>query len=159
MRLRGGFTLIEALITTFVLASVGSALVYAIIQCSDLQETSRNLTIATSASQARIEQIRNTEFANIITNFDGDANVFDINGLDGKGRVDASYVSGSGSNLIDIRVAICWRQRGGRIMGEDNGAGGGSVLDGQLNGTEDADSDGEMDSPCVVYAAIANKRL
>jgi prepilin-type N-terminal cleavage/methylation domain-containing protein len=177
--MKKGFTLIEALIATLILGSVASGLIYGIIQCSNLQQNSQHLTIAMNAAQAEVEKIRNQEFASIaIGTFTFDPNGEDdnLNGsldagedengngvldspFDGSGQIKTYYVAGSDNNLIDIRVAVCWRQANGRIIGEDNGAGGGTALDGRLNGTEDANGDTAIDSPCVIDAAIANKRL
>ncbi len=152
-----GFTLVEVLITTVVLVVAILGILYTIVHCFTLQETSKNLNLAMSAARAKVEEMRNTDFSTLIDNYNGPFDMTESE-LDGKGRVDASYVAGSSDDLIDVRVVICWRQKGGRIIGEDNGAGeSGIALDGQLNGDEDVDNDGEIDSSCAVITSIANK--
>lgn len=152
--MKKGFTLIEVLIATVVLTGAILAILSTLIQCSNLQETSKNLGLAINAARGEIEEMRNADFTTLIVNYNGP---FEVTGLNGKGCVDASYVAGSNNNLVGVRIAICWRQKGGRIIGEDNGAGGGTALDGILHANEDADGDGEIDSPCVVDTSIANK--
>lgn len=152
-KMKKGFTLIEVLIASVIIVVAILAILSTLIHCFDLQETSKNLGLAMSVARAKIEEMRNADFTTLIVNYNGP---FEVTGLNGKGRVDASYVAGSNNNLIDVRIAICWRQKGGRIIGEDNGAGLGIPLDGILHNDEDADGDGEIDSPCTVVTSIAN---
>jgi type II secretory pathway pseudopilin PulG len=154
--MKKGFTLIEVLIATIILTGAILAILSTLIQCSNLQESSKNLSLTISAARAKVEEMRNVDFSDLITDYNGP---FDVSGLNAKGRVDTSYVAGSSNKLINVRVVICWRQKGGRIIGEDNGAGAGTALDGILHNDEDADGDGETDSPCVVDTSIANKEL
>ena len=45
---------------------------------------------------------------------------------------------------------------GNRIIGEDNGKGGGVALNGRLDCTEDVDTDGVIDSPAYVVTLMVN---
>ncbi len=150
-----GFTLLELLIAVAIAVVVLGSLLSLANYSLDLEDTNRNLAAAFNAARGKAEEIRNTSFDSIIATFNNQ--VFDPSGFtagEAKGRVTAAIVTGSDNNLIDTRVAVCWRQRGGRIMGEDNGNGGGTALDGQLNGGEDANGNGLLDSPCVLNTAI-----
>lgn len=159
-RNRKGFTLIELLIAIFIATLVLGAFLSVINYSLELQETNRNLVIATNSARQKIEEIRNTSFDSIIATYnDGPSRIFTPAGLDGRGRITASYVTGSNNNLIDVRIAICWRQKGGRIIGEDNGRTGGTALDGILNGGEDLNGNGLIDSPCVLSTAISRKTM
>jgi len=159
MKNREGFTFIELVTATFIAVLVLGALLSVINYSFGLQETNSNIAIAYNAAREKIEQIRNTSFGSIVGTYN--PQVFNPSGFTvgaARGRITASYVTGSNSNLIDIRVVICWRQRNGRIIGEDNGRGGGTALDGILNGTEDINpSNGLIDSPCVLSASISKK--
>jgi len=117
--------------------------------CFGLNETARNLTIAINGAQERLEQIRNADFGTIIANYNGP---FNVSGLDGIGRVDATYVAGSNNNLIDTRVVICWRQGRNRIIGEDIN------LNGNLDAGEDVNpTNGSLDSPAQLVTLITEK--
>jgi len=160
MTRKSGFTLIEVLIATAVLAGVTLAILSTFMQCSNLRETSKNLGIAMSAARAEIEQLHNQDFSSIATG----TFTFDPIGLNGKGQTIITNASltaiaggGTTADLKNIRVVVCWQQRSGRTIGEDNGAGQGTALDGILHNDEDADGDGEIDSPATVVASIANK--
>ena len=147
------FTLIELMIASVVIAAALLGLLGVFTACLGLNETSQNITLAINEAQEKLEEIRNTNFASIIASHNGP---FALSGLDGRGLVDATYVTGSNNNLINIRVVICWRQRGERIIGEDDGTGaGGIALDGVLNGSEDADGDNLLDSPAQIVTLMA----
>ncbi len=66
------------------------------------------------------------------------------NGIKGAYRVDITNVVSD--ELINIRVAVCWQGRGGRILGECEQEG--DHLKWQAGGTG---------SPCVLETAVANR--
>ncbi|MBU3933384.1 MAG: prepilin-type N-terminal cleavage/methylation domain-containing protein [Candidatus Omnitrophica bacterium] len=146
---RGGFTLLEVMIAAAVLVVALLGLLGVFTNCFGLNETARNLTIAINGAQERLEQIRNADFGTIIANYNGP---FNVSGLDGIGRVDATYVAGSNNNLIDTRVVICWRQGRNRIIGEDIN------LNGNLDAGEDVNpTNGSLDSPAQLVTLITEK--
>lgn len=153
--MKRAFTLLELLVAIAIAVVVFGSLLSLANYSLDLEDTNRNLSAAFNDARDKVEEIRNTGFDSIIATFNNQ--VFNPAGFtagEARGRVGAAIVTGSSNNLIDVRVAVCWRQRGGRIIGEDNGNGGGTALDGQLNGAEDADGDGLIDSPCVISTSI-----
>lgn len=113
---KSGLTLIEIMIAMAILVGLSVGLLSVFVYCFDLQETSRNTTIALNGARAKIEEIRDSSFDAIIATYNGQ--ISNLTTPSGKMRTEASYVSGSSSNnLIDIRVVVCWRQKGGRIIG------------------------------------------
>ena len=127
-----GFTLLEIMFATVILVGLLLGLMSVFIYCFDLQETSRNTTIALNEARAKIEEIRNSSFDGIIVNYGG--KIFPLVSLDGKMRTetpggDAGYVIGSYKNLIDIRVVVCWKQKDGRIIGNAAFDGSGNMTD------------------------------
>jgi len=110
-----GLTLIEIIITMAILTGLLVGLLNVFIYCFDLQETSRNTAIVLNQARAKIEEIRNTGFSAIVATYNG--NVSSLTTPYGKIRTEAINVPGSNGNLIDIRVLACWRQKGGRIIG------------------------------------------
>ena len=149
------FTLLELMIAAAVLIVALLGLLGVFTGCFGLNETAKNLTIAINGAQEKMEEIRNADFGTIIANYNGP---FNISGLDGIGRVDATYVAGTNNSLIDIRVVICWRQGRNRIIGEDDGTGaGGIALDGVLNGNEDVNGNNMLDSPAQIVTLMAER--
>lgn len=142
--------MLELMIAATVLVVALLGLLGVFTGCFGLNETARNLTIAINGAQERLEQIRNADFGTIIANYNGP---FNVSGLDGMGRVDATYVAGSNNNLIDIRVVICWRQGRNRIIGED------ANLDGVFDlVTEDTNpANGQLDSPAQIVTLMAKR--
>jgi hypothetical protein len=59
--------------------------------------------------------------------------------------------------LLEATITVCWQAKDGRIIGEDNGAGGGIALNGILDGTEDINGNSELDSPVKFRELITNK--
>ncbi len=59
--------------------------------------------------------------------------------------------------LLEVTITVCWRAKDGRIIGEDNGAGGGIALNGILDGAEDINGNGELDSPVKFMEFITDK--
>lgn len=113
LRIYKGFTIIEIMLSVVVLVSLLVGLMGIYIYCFELQETANNTTIALNQARAKLEEIRNSGFDSIITNYNN--KTWPLSALDGRMRTEAtSVVTGS---LIDIRVVVCWRQKGGRIIG------------------------------------------
>lgn len=143
-----GFTLVEVMLCMTVLVGVLAGLLSLYIYSFDLQETSANISKALFQVRAKLEEIRGSTFANIITNYNN--KTFNLTDLNGIMLTQATYAAGT-SDLIDIRIIACWSQKGGRIIGEDKD------LDGQLDIGEDADGDGILDSPVELITSIAYK--
>lgn len=143
---RSGFTLMELMLAAAVLIIAISGLVAAFIGCYVLNETAKNLTLATMGAQEKLEEIRNHNFGKIYSDYNG--TTFDVTGIDAEGRVD---VDNADADLLKIAVTICWRQVGGRIVGEDLN------LDGDLDAGEDSNGNGQLDSPAQIVTLMARK--
>jgi prepilin-type N-terminal cleavage/methylation domain-containing protein len=149
-----GFTLAELMVATLILGLVLVGLLGTYVACLDLTELSKNSSIATNIAMAKIEEVRNDTYANIKTDYDSTGcgrpscgKPFDITGLMGKG---VSYVDNTNPDLLKITVTVCWRQRNGRIIGEDTN------LNGQLDAGEDKNGNGMLDSIAQVVTYIAS---
>lgn len=147
---RKGFTLIEVLLcmSLLLVLFLGGMSVY--VYCFDLQETSRNTSAVLNAARAKLEEIRGAVFDTIVTAYN--SKVFSISGMNGKIRTEAAYVVGSNNQLIDIRAVACWRQKGGRIIGECKIDGTGTLVFNDLNGN------GTIESPVEFVTAISKKQ-
>ncbi|MCA9400945.1 MAG: prepilin-type N-terminal cleavage/methylation domain-containing protein [Candidatus Omnitrophica bacterium] len=133
--MESGFTLVELLIATLVLLLAFVGVLVSYLKCMELSELSRNSSIAVEAVKNQMESINNTAFDQIFVTYN---NVpFAVNGLNGMG---VTYVDNSDPDFFEIRVTVCWRQKNGRIIGED------SNLNGQLNVGEDQNGNNMLDS-------------
>ncbi len=141
-------TLPELLVAVaiFVLAFAGIVVSY--IACLDLNEISKNSSIAVHAVKDRIEEIKNRPFDQIKAIYHNVS--FTTAGLNGKG---ISYVDDSSPCLLLITVSFSWRQRNGRIIGEDLN------LNGQLNAGEDKNNNGMLDSLVEVATRIFKREV
>ena len=162
MRKNKGFTLIEVMICAAILVGLLVGLISIYVYCFDLQETARNTSLALNETRARLEEIKNSNFAAIETNYNvpraplGATSVTIINltsiPTGGIIRIEAGFVTGSSNNLIDLRIVACWRQKGGRIVGE-------AVFNGTNLVPTDLDGDTIIESPVELVTSIANKGL
>jgi len=116
-----GFTLVEVVLAAGILAFVIVAMVKVFIYTSTQAELAGEKTLATLAAQSKLEEIRNHDYDNISTDYDG--SIFDPTGLNGMGKI---YVGGS-AELLEITAVVCWRDKYGRLIGEDKN------LDGNLD--------------------------
>ncbi|MCK4249369.1 MAG: prepilin-type N-terminal cleavage/methylation domain-containing protein [Candidatus Omnitrophica bacterium] len=164
---KAGFTLVEVMIATLILTIALGGLLHAFSACLILNENSRNLSLALNGAQDVIEQIRNNNFANILglngTTFfldqagvDDPADDWFLRRQDHRGVIQVinfvDPVTGiPNPNLLQVRVVICWRQQGGRIIGEDTN------LNGVLDAGEDQSSppNGRIDSPAELITLIS----
>jgi len=155
MKKENGFSLIELLVAIFIAMVVFSALLTLVQSSLRVQSGSQDLILANNAARNKIEEIRSASFDTIVATYHN--KVFDVPGFpagSAKGRTTAVVVAGSGNELIEVRAVVCFRGRDGKIIGEDDGRGGGVALDGILNGSEDINGNGLMDSPSVLVSAI-----
>ncbi len=115
------FTLSELLLAAAILVLVLAGLLLLFLNCLILNEANRNLTVATSHAQYIMEQIKDTDFAEVETNinagnWDLDAteigsSPYNFTALNGE-VINAS-VTQSG-NPLGVSVTVQWNERGQR---------------------------------------------
>ncbi len=152
--MKKGFTLIELMIAAAILVIALVGLLAAYTGCFGLNETARNLTIAMSGAQKEMEKIRNLAFSQISAE---DGNSFEIAGIADADSEGVIEVDSSNPDLLVVTVTVCWRQKGGRVIGEDNGSGGGTLLNGNLDGTEDTNGNNILDSPAQIVTLFSER--
>ncbi len=121
MNNKNGFTLVEVLIATGIMAVVLGGFAYGLSQCASLTETAQNQDIALNAAQQKLEEIAN-DVRNVMT-YNGQ--IFPVEDMGGNplltppagqsdpGQVSVTQVTGT-VDLFDVAVTIGWQQRGGR---------------------------------------------
>jgi hypothetical protein len=152
----------ELMIGTAVLVIALLAMLLVFTSCMGLNDTSGNLTAAMTVAQQKLEELRNlrdsgmplaaghySETLDNWSSFDHRVaiDIFD-DGSDPDGR--------SNADLYWISISVSWRQKGGRIIGEDNGAGAGVALNGICDGTEDVNTNTFLDSPARIITLMKN---
>lgn len=145
---QAGFTLMELMIAAMVLVIALTGIITAYVVSSNLNATSRNLTITMNWIQGEMERIRHLPFTQISTK---DGSSFEIAGIADADSEGVIEVDNSNANLLVITMTVCWRQRGNRIIGED------LDLDGDLDAGEDANGNGRLDSPAQIVTLISRR--
>lgn len=147
LRSSRGFTLIELLVTVGILAFGLCGLLLTYVNMLVLSDLSRSYTMATSALQDKMEDIKKVAFDSLSALHD---TAFDIDGFAAgaaKGRIevyDTGYV-----DLKRVRLVVCLTSRR-RVIGEDS----------NFNGTLDAGEDTmivntRLDSPIELITLMA----
>lgn len=170
MKDNGGFTLTEVLIATVVLVVAVVSMLGLFTHSLALTEAQGASTIAQYVAEEEMEEILGLEYTNgqgikqlytnINANNDGLWRETNLNLADPNmsGTVYAEEIDTTAilNRLMRIKVVVCYRHKN-RIIGEDNGSGGGGALNGALDGTEDTNGNGELDSPCQLETVVVNQ--
>ena len=109
-----GFTLAELMMASAILSVVLTSYLQLFIYCSTLAETSANLSFAINAAQAKMEEIRNVLYDDIITTYDGVT--FSLNlppNADGEITVNEIGADVPG-DLLEIDIDISWQNKNRR---------------------------------------------
>ncbi len=148
---KSGFTLVEVMVATGILAFVISQLLSLFIYTSTQAELAGNKTTAVSKAQNKIEEIRNYSYASIPAAYaSGGAvgNSFSVSPLQGMGVV---YIDSSNVELLTVETDVSWRNKYGRIVGEDTN------LNGAIDAGEDVNGNGKLDSPIKLVSMITRR--
>ena len=130
-----GLTLPELLIATVILLPIFVGVMLTFIYCMQYSEMASNQTTAILACKNRMTQIENAAYTQVFNTFNN--TTFTVNGFNGMG---ITYIDNTNPDLLQIITAFCWRERNGRIVGEDRD------LDGNLDAGEDVNGNGRLDS-------------
>ena len=107
-----GFTLLEALITTVIIAVGMTALITAFNQGIFASGDAAALRTATGLSQAKMEQLRDSTFANIVN--EARASVAGFSGFD-RQVVVTSSPGGTNANFKQAAITVYWSTKGGEL--------------------------------------------
>lgn len=164
LRSKKGFALPEMLLAALIASFALCGILLTYITCMDSIRISKNVSIATSAAQGIIEEIRNTPFPNI------PVMVFQVGGtnylpiavsgtltrwsfplpVNMPANMCTVYVDETDPEFLMVTVSVCWRQ-GNKIIGEDLN------LNGALNAGEDINANNRIDSTVELVTKVANR--
>lgn len=141
-----GFSFPELLISTviFLLACVG--ILFTFTRYMELNEMTQNSSLALEGAIERMEAVKNTVFNQVTPLYDDQT--FTVAGLAGLGTIDIVEPT---TDIREVWVTYSWQQNNGRIVGED------LDLDGVLDGGEDSNGNGRLDSPVQLVTYIFNE--
>jgi prepilin-type N-terminal cleavage/methylation domain-containing protein len=144
---RNAFTLVELMVAVAMLSIVIVGMAKLFIYTSVLADTTANSSIVIAEMQSKLEEIRNAEFDDIAVNYtDG---TFAFEDVTGTGFISLSTAN---TELLLIEISGSWRNKYGRVIGEDQN------LDGVLDlASEDSDGDGKVDSPVTITSMITRR--
>jgi len=150
-RWQQGFTLVEVLVTTGIVSTVMIMLLRLFVYCTSLSEMAGNLSASVVQAQDKIEEIKNYSYDLITTDYSSSGtpgNTFSFSIPTGMGVI---YIDSSNSSLLQVEVDVSWRNRDGRIVGED------TDLDGVIDTGEDVNSNGKLDSVVKIITNLAQR--
>lgn len=140
-----GLTLPELMISTLILTTIYAGMIMSYMQGIRLNELTQNMSITIAETRNEISIIENTAFDQILGTFNN--TTYTINGTNGIGSI---LVDNSVSNILTITATYCWREKNGRLLGED------ANLNGQLDSGEDLNGNGLLDSPVQLTTSVFN---
>ncbi len=139
---KSGFTLLELMISVSVLIVALVGLLGVFTHLISLNENSSKLTLAVTACQAKLEEIRNSTFSNIYTTYDGTN--FNPQGFASGEAKGAISINNSNPSLLQVFVSVSWMTRSNRVIGEDRNLNGSRDAGEDLNGNLRLDSPGQL---------------
>lgn len=135
-----GFTLLELMIVSGFLIITLVGLLATYISCLELTEMTKNTNLALNMAQKVMEEIRNTPITSISGTYNGYA--FNVPGMAANSSLGhVTVLDNIDPDLppYNVTIGVCWRQKGGRIIGECQDSGGVLVFsDANLNGVLDS---------------------
>ena len=135
-----GFTILEVTMAIGVLAIALVGAVQLFVYCLWEAENAGNVTVAISQCHAKLEEMRDAEFADLPALYGAGGMPgprFTPDRVQGKGVI---YLTSLDADHTKIDVVVSWRERTG-AYGEDTN------LNGLLDAGEDVNGNGRIDSP------------
>ena len=140
---KNGLSLAELMVVVLVLLPALLATVLVFIRCLELIELSKNTSLALWEVKNKINAVETTGFSQVAATFH--QSTFQSANLTGRG---VCYVESLQADLLRVTVSFSWREKGGRIIGEDKD------FDGVIDAGEDVNGNGFLDSPVKLVTLI-----
>lgn len=159
-----GFTLVELMVAATVTTVALLGILGVFSGCFGVDQSARDLTTAINGARIIMEDLRtlrdqdNTRapghYTDTIASWVAENRLHSvaIDIIDDGTEPVAQPLSSA--TLYWVSISVSWMEQGGRIAGEDDGAGGGVAFDGILNGGEDANGNNIIDSPAQITTLL-----
>ena len=155
-----GFTLVELLLATVILAVVLTGLMQVFIRSSVITDLTRAKTAAMGEAMGKMEEIRNYDFDTISSTYNNTTFTLpqlEANGKEGNGYIYITPVVPG--ELLEVEIVITWWDKArrviyDRIVGEDTNRNG--TLDTGAP-SEDVDGNGKMSSMVTLVSLVADR--
>ncbi len=152
---KSGFTLVELIIVTAILSTTLVGLISLFLYTSVQGEMAGNKSLAVDAAQNKIEEIRNHAYSLISTDYASGGtpgNKFSVSGMTGQGVIYIDTTTAPcNTELLCLEVDVSWRNKYGRILGEDTN------LNGTIDSGEDVNGNGRLDAPVKIMGMITRR--
>ncbi|MBU4343305.1 MAG: type II secretion system GspH family protein [Candidatus Omnitrophica bacterium] len=149
LRQKSGFTLFELVMAVAILVVAITGILAIFAKFIALNEDARNLTLALTACQDKMEEIRNSNFDTVFANYN--ATSFDPDGFTLNEAKGAVYVNNTNPELLETYLSVSWRGISNRIIGEDTN------LNGALDLGEDLNGDTRLNSPAEISTLMSRR--
>jgi len=103
-----GFTLPEMLLAALIASFALCGILLTYVTCMDSMRVSKTASIATSAAQGLLEEIRSFPFPQIVTNYDGFS--FTVNGI--PSSIGVVSVDDTNPEFLLVTINVTWQQNG-----------------------------------------------
>ncbi len=112
-----GFSLAELMLAVMILSVVLTGALSVFINTTILTNSSANLTAALAECLSKIEEIRNTEYDDMLSTFNG--TTFNLTTPStGTGSIAVSQIGADvAADLLQIQVDVSWSNKNGRVGG------------------------------------------
>ena len=137
LRNNKAMTMTELLAAVLLILPLSAGVMLTIVNCMQYADTAVNYRQALAAAQNRMIQMENTPFNQVLNTFNSSS--YTYGPLNGRG-MGISYVIEVNPGLLQITSVFCWRDKNGRVYGEDLN------LNGALDTGEDANLNDRIDS-------------
>jgi len=144
-----GLTLLELMIAAAILVVAISGLLAIFTGLFSLNEGTRKLTLAVTAAQDKMEEIRDSNLATLYTTYNDTS--FNPDGFGFSEAKGAVHIDNLDPDLLKVYVSISWRERSNKIVGED------ANLNGSFDAGEDQNGDNRLSSPAEISTLIGSR--
>ncbi|MBU1086987.1 MAG: type II secretion system GspH family protein [Candidatus Omnitrophica bacterium] len=151
MRRKKGFTLVEVLVSTAIMAIAITSTLQILMYLLQMNESNQNSVTCMNTVQGYMDEMKNVLYDDIVGNYNGLQ--FTVDDLTNRGVRHSGIIYAAEIQppfLTDVKVVICWENRN-RIIGEDTN------LNGSLDAGEDKNGNGMIDSPTMIEGTVLNR--
>lgn len=145
------FSLIEVVVVMAILVLFSSAMLQLYVSLDETTHISTGKLSAVRAADIIISEMKTLNNSEIVSNYSSGGTpgeMIQLSELNGYAQID---IDSSNMDLIDVKIYLHWKDRFGRLFGED------ADLDGVLDIGEDLNGNGILDSVFKAGSLIAQK--